>query len=709
MKRTLGILTLLLTGGFFIFSKTSDAVEMPAVIINELLWMGSSTSSNDEWIELRNTTSTAIDLANWRLTKLSNNIEVPMLTIPAGIIPPGGFFIVSNDAAATSRLAVEPQLVDASVSLVNSKLQITLYDAAAVLVDRADDGTGSPLSGEYQSGAVWKSMERNPAGVDGTQKESWHAASASAGFDDAEKEFGTPGSENSNQAPVISAVIPADAVAGESVNLDASETMDPEGDAYTIEWRFGDGAVASGITAQHTYTSAGSYDVTLTADDGKAVSTFSSTIVVASSVPATTEPTPQKPSQTPQGTAPNGAPPRSDAPEAFQTSKAIRLNELLPNPSGRDGDGEFIELFNEGTTSVDLRGWKITDRDHSFSFSSSVVLDPQHLLALTTAETKLSLKNSGKNEWYLVDPFGAIQHGVAYEGAPEGKSFSRVGDRWAWTTPTPGKENQKEKKYGEEGTETDTHEEDLALVSLSDIRRRALRSEVRIRATVIVAPGTVGANFFYVSDKKTGIQIFSSKGAFADLTPGDIIEIRGKIGEANGERKLNVQTEDDIVVVDSGELPDPVAYTKTLAGGVLALVQGVLTGKRGAASLTLETPDGAVTVTFPRNAQIDKSRFTVGDALTVSGLWRVTKDGGRLYPLSDEDIESQGSVKAAETGVTQEAPIATVSRPQTIALSTSDAKGSLAKALLPPLLVLGCIGGFMLRKKWKASRTERED
>lgn len=709
MKRIyLSILTLLLTSGFYIFPKPLHADGLPMVVINELLWMGSSVSSNDEWIELRNTSTLPVDLANWRIAKLSNNAEVPMLTIPAGIIPPGGFFVVSNDAAATSRLAAEPQLVDASVSLVNSKLQITLYDAAGVLVDRADDGTGSPLGGEYQSGAVWKSMERNPAGADGTQKESWHTASASIGFDDAEKEFGTPGSENSNQAPVISAVIPAEAVAGEPINLDASETMDPEGDAFTVEWRFGDGAAASGITAQHAYTSAGSYDVTITADDGKAVSTFSSTIVVASSVPALTEPAPQKPSQTPQGTAPSGVPPASDAPEAFQTSKAIRLNELLPNPSGRDGDGEFLELINEGTTGVDLRGWKITDRDHSFSFSSSVVLGPQHLLTLTAAETKLSLKNSGKNEWYLVDPFGAIQHGVAYVGAPEGKSFSRVGNQWAWAMPTPGKENQQAKKYGKEATETDAPEEDLALVSLSEIRRRALRSEVRIRGTVIVAPGTVGANFFYVSDEKTGIQIFSSKGAFPDLTPGDIVEIRGKVGEANGERKLNVQTEDDIVVVDSGDLPDPTVYTKTLAGGVLALVQGVLTGKRGA-SLTVETSDGMVTVTFPRSAQIDKSRFTVGDALSISGLWRVTKDGGRLYPLSDEDIESQGSVKAAETSATQGAPTATASQPQTIALSASDAKGSLAKALLPPLLVLGCIGGFVLWKKRKASRTERED
>lgn len=693
MKRALGILTLLLTGGFFVFPNPAVADGMPPVVINELLWMGSSASSNDEWIELRNTTDAAIDLANWRLTKLSSNIEVPMLTISAGVIPPGGLFVVANDAAATSRLAAEPQLVDSSISLVNSKLQITLYDAAGILVDRADDGSGSPLAGAYQSGAVWKSMERNPNGIDGTQKESWHTASASVGFDDAEKEFGTPGSENSNQAPIISAAIPSDGTVDEAVNVDASETTDPEGDTVTIQWDFGDGATASGLTAEHLYTAVGSYTVTITANDGRAVSDFSSTIRILVA-PASTPAAPPAPKRS-DNTTPIGSAPKEDTSDDLETSKSIRLNELLPNPTGRDADGEFVELVNEGMTAINLRGWKITDRTRSFTIATDVSLASKHFLILKAAETKLSFKNSGKNEWFLVDPFGAIQHGVAYEGAPEGKSFSRTAKgSWRWTDPTPGSANVFVDADGDSPDNTDR--EVLPFISLEDVKRRALRTEVRVRGTVIVSPGTIGATFLYVSDGKTGIQVFSSKGVFSDLTPGDIVEIKGKIGEASGERKINIQTAEDILVVDSGDLPDPIPYVKTLPGGIFTTIRGTVLAKRGA-SLTLETPEGNVTVAFARGAQIDKSIFAIGDEVQIVGLWRITKDGGRLYPLNDEDIEPQGLVKAAATGgASHERSVDTTgAQTKTISLSASETKGTAARALLPPLVVMGGIGGYV--------------
>ncbi|MCD6334669.1 MAG: lamin tail domain-containing protein, partial [Candidatus Latescibacteria bacterium] len=35
------------------------------VVINELMWMGSTASSADEWIELRNTTDSEILLSGW--------------------------------------------------------------------------------------------------------------------------------------------------------------------------------------------------------------------------------------------------------------------------------------------------------------------------------------------------------------------------------------------------------------------------------------------------------------------------------------------------------------------------------------------------------------------------------------------------------------------------------------------------------------------
>ena len=65
-------------------------------------------------------------------------------------------FLIANYAPddERSRLAGTAQLVDAAVSLPNTKLQLRLYDgdpeASAQLVDMADDGKGAPLAGDSQ-------------------------------------------------------------------------------------------------------------------------------------------------------------------------------------------------------------------------------------------------------------------------------------------------------------------------------------------------------------------------------------------------------------------------------------------------------------------------------------------------------------------------------------------------------------------------------
>lgn len=53
-----------------------------------------------------------------------------------------------------------------------------------------------------------------------------------------------------------------------TVSVDASMSVDPNGDALTYTWDFGDGNTANGEFTSHTYSTAGSYTVTLTANDG---------------------------------------------------------------------------------------------------------------------------------------------------------------------------------------------------------------------------------------------------------------------------------------------------------------------------------------------------------------------------------------------------------------------------------------------------------
>ena len=49
----------------------------------------------------------------------------------------------------------------------------------------------------------------------------------------------------------------------------SAQTTDPEGDAVSLEWTFGDGATATGAAPTHPYSAAGTFTVTVTATDSK--------------------------------------------------------------------------------------------------------------------------------------------------------------------------------------------------------------------------------------------------------------------------------------------------------------------------------------------------------------------------------------------------------------------------------------------------------
>ena len=70
-----------------------------------------------------------------------------------------------------------------------------------------------------------------------------------------------------NEAPVADAGSDVSATTGESISFSGSGSYDPDGDALTYSWSFGDGSSASGVTASHSYASAGTYQVVLTVTD----------------------------------------------------------------------------------------------------------------------------------------------------------------------------------------------------------------------------------------------------------------------------------------------------------------------------------------------------------------------------------------------------------------------------------------------------------
>jgi outer membrane protein OmpA-like peptidoglycan-associated protein len=75
-----------------------------------------------------------------------------------------------------------------------------------------------------------------------------------------------------NRPPVARLSVPACAVVGDSVSMDASGSSDPDGDTLSYVWDFGDGTAPAQMTfprTTHVYSRANNYTVKVTADDGR--------------------------------------------------------------------------------------------------------------------------------------------------------------------------------------------------------------------------------------------------------------------------------------------------------------------------------------------------------------------------------------------------------------------------------------------------------
>lgn len=600
-----------------------------SVVINEIMWSGSTVSSSDEWIELFNPTGAEITIGGWKLENAGSS-GTRVLTLPNDVtIAAAGYYIISNFAKdhASNAFKVDVDHATSSVSLLNANNgNLVLKNSNGDVIDQAG---GNPwLAGESSSTSK-KSMERGGTLADGLSATSWHVSTASA---DA-KNFGTPRAANSTPAvntppaPVIAG--PTTGLVGQTLSWSAEDSTDAENDTLTFSWAFGDGGEASGETVSHVYTSAGSLVVTLTAADGATESEATRAITITAPV----------------------------------YSSLVVINELLPNPTGSDTTTEFIELKNTGEDSVDLSNWQLDDAaggSAPYTIPASTVLGGGNIKSFSRGETKLALNNTGDSA-RLLDPSGVVKSSYTYSSSVlEGQSYNRMssGSYSMSTTTTPGVENiitapvEEEENESNEGSSSSPVSVKKATkktgnvagtaaktVVLKDIRAEEDGTVITTEGVVSVPPGVLSEREMYVAG--SGIQVYFHQAAWPSLKLGDRVKVTGELGSNRGDSRLKISAAQSIIASAAGPPPEPHLVPTGEIGedyeGWLVTVQGDVVETSGDI-FYVDDGSGEVKIYVRSSTKIDKPKMKTGEAFTVTGVVSETTSGYRILPRFQEDV-----------------------------------------------------------------------
>ncbi len=368
-----------------------------SVYISEFLADPSAVADADgEWIELYNAGPDGVNLRGWTIADLDSDSH----TIATDLFVAAGTYVVlgrNADFAENSGVLVD--YVYSGVALANSADEILLLRPNGDEEDQVVWGSGSG-----QAVSRGDSLERT-----NFVTQIW--VTAISAWPNSLGDFGTPGGAYVPPVPTATATATTTPTAtADSGPQTATPTVTATPTATTAD----DGPQTATVTTTVTPT---------------AVSTGTQTATATSTAAQTPSPTP-----TPTATIGGGE------------NASVFISEFLADPSAvSDANGEWIELYNAGPDSVNLKGWTIADLDSdSHTIASDLLvaagvyvvlgrngnLLENGAVSLQYIYSGITLANS-VDEILLLRPDGTEEDRVAWGGdaawriAP-GKSLERI-------------------------------------------------------------------------------------------------------------------------------------------------------------------------------------------------------------------------------------------------------------------------------------------
>ncbi len=587
------------------------------IFISEFLPNPTGSDTEDEFIELYNRGSRRVDLTGWRLGDESQRrYEIKPQDNQAPIISAGGYFLIARQQ---SRIALN-----------NDEDTVKLFQ---------------PLED-----APWQEIKYRQA----REGFSYNLVSTSTAISKALLEYAwsetpTPGEANKikkvNHPPEPAFDVPEEVIVGQPVLFDSSDTIDPDGDELFYFWDFGDRATNTLPCPEHTFWQAGVYEMALIVSDGENKVKAKKSVVV------------REPENEIKVLASSWPEPETGN-NQVNLKPEIVISEIMPNPVGADADGEWIELYNQGEVKVNLFSWQLDDEEEGsrpYTFADEFWLSAGQFLVVSRKQSGLALNNNG-DAVRLFDSEGELVEEVDYSGpAPEGEAYARQADgQWSWTSqPTPGTENiiqtvaakinLSRPARGQRRYERKKRPAGFIKTSLEKIKDYEIGEWLEVEGVVAVAPGILGAQYFYILGSP-GLQIYNYKKDFPALKVGDLIRVQGELSSSYGERRLKIKKASDIKILGSTNLPPALMETNENVTddlvGQLVTVSGEVVERKGS-RLNLDDGTAEILVYIRRATGIQPGDFQEGEKLAVTGLVNRYHYGLRIMPRSKDDIIRQ--------------------------------------------------------------------
>jgi hypothetical protein len=388
------------------------------VIINEVAWMGTPESSNNEWIELKNISNQEIDLTNWQLIDKSEQIKINFSNLLNPKIKPQGFILLERTSDNTLPNILADLIYSGALSNQNEGLR--LFDQNCNLVDEVLANPNWPAgnsstrqTAERKSDLSWQTSQ-NTRGT--PKQENSIGYIGGGGSPAASNQNSTPAPDltSSNQNPILISEIQISPTNQRFIELYNPNNFDLDLTGYYLQRKTQSGssftslvsktyfegkiikaksfllisreALASSDIILPNLTLTDSNTIQLKDKDGNVIdlvgwgnandcqSSCAPSIADGQSLQRKFEngavknsgnnsldfeisncPSPKSPPN--QNCSLNQA--SSDAFFGYSNTSHIVLSEILFNPEGSDREKEFIELYNPTSKNFDLTGWSL--------------------------------------------------------------------------------------------------------------------------------------------------------------------------------------------------------------------------------------------------------------------------------------------------------------------------------------------------------------